>query len=70
MQMDHDQTSDTFLTDTDEVNEEKSEKEVRENLLNLRIDDEKVHMDDDESGREGGHLSDHIQKVSTIKIVR
>ena len=57
------------LADREEVVEEKSEKVVREKALNLSIGDGKVHMDDDERGREGGPLSDHNQKVSTIKIV-
>ena len=63
------QTSDTVLTDRDEAYEEKSEKEVREKLQNLWMDDEKGNMDHDEKGGEGGHLSDHNQKGNTIKIV-
>ena len=59
------QTSDTFLTDTQEAVENRSEKEVREKLLNLGIEDENVHMDHDEREGEGGHLSDHNQKDST-----
>ena len=63
------QTSDTFLTDRDEAFEEKSEKEVREKVQNLCMDDEKMHMDHDEKGGEGRHLSDHIQNGNTIKNV-
>ena len=62
------QSPDPTLTDRDETIEEKSEKVVREKALNLGIDDEKMHMYDDK--RDGGHISDYNQKVSTIQIVR
>ena len=64
------QTSDSFFSDTHEAIEERSEKEVRMKLLNLGIDDVKVYVDHDERVREGGLLSDHNQKASTMKIVR
>ena len=57
------------MTDREEAYEEKREKVVREKALNVGIVDEKMHMNDDESGREGDPLSDHNQKVSIIKIV-
>ena len=41
----------------------------RHAALNIGIDEEEKHMDNEVREREGGTLSDHNQKPSTIMII-